>query len=73
MKVKLSHKDFILLIGILVAAVIAFSTWMRKDSTEKSSVAQPQLKKETLNTTTSMILGHLMEKVKPQPPVIGIR
>lgn len=62
---KLSHKDLIVLIGILVAAVIALSTWMNSDNQPKSGVAKPQIKKEALNSTTSMVLNKLIGKVKP--------
>ncbi len=60
---KLSHKDLILLIGILVAAVIALSTWMNNDNQSKSGVAKPQMKKEALNSTTSMVIDKLIGKV----------
>lgn len=63
MKIKFSHKDLLLLIGVLVAAVIALSTWMNSDNQSKNGVARPQIKKEALNSTTSMVIDKLIGKV----------
>jgi hypothetical protein len=57
MKVKLSHKDLILLIGIVVAVVIAFTTWVYSDMRSNASIAKPQEKKTGLHVpaATSLI------------------
>jgi len=63
---RLSHKDFILLIGILVAAVIVLTTWMYRDHQPKTGIVQPQVKKETLHSATSMVIDKLIKKI-PSP------
>ena len=63
MKTRLSYKDFVLLIGIMVAVVIAITTWMYTDHHQpKTNIVRPIIKKETLNSATSMILGKLIKK-----------
>jgi len=51
-KMKLSYKDLLLLIGILVAAIIAFTTLLYRD--------QQSLQKSSTNTPTSMVVKKLI-------------
>ena len=62
MKRRLSYKNFVLLIGIMVAVLIAITTWMYSAHLPKSSIARPIVKKETLNSVTSLIYGKLIKK-----------
>lgn len=51
MKAKLTHKDLILLIGIVVALVIAFSTWVYRDMRSNTAVSKPQEIKTNLHSS----------------------
>ena len=50
---KLSYKDLLLLIGILVAVIIAFTTLVYRDRTVDN---KQSVQKTSLNPTTSMII-----------------
>jgi sensor domain CHASE-containing protein len=62
MKVKLSHNDLLLLLGIVVAVVIAVTTWAYSDMTAKASLTKPQKKKTSLNLPVSSLIQKLMAK-----------
>ncbi len=64
MKVKLSHKDLILLIGIVVAVVIAFTTWVYSDMSSKASLTKPQEKKTSLEVPASSVIQKLIRKTE---------
>jgi hypothetical protein len=61
---KLSHKDFILLIGILVAVVIAFTTWVYRDMQSNASLAKPQEKKADVSISASSLIQKLVKKTE---------
>jgi len=62
MKVKLSHKDLILLIGIIVAVVIAFTTWVYSDMRSNASLTKPQEKKTSLEIPAQSVIQKLIKK-----------
>jgi len=64
MKVKLSHKDLILLIGIVVAVVIAFTTWVYTDMKSNASLTKPQEKKTSLEIPASSMIQKLIRKTE---------
>lgn len=64
MKVKLSHKDLILLIGIIVAVVIAFTTWVYSDMKSNASLAKPQEKKTSLEIPAQSVIQKLIRKTE---------
>ncbi|HEY5824455.1 MAG TPA: hypothetical protein VIT44_08825 [Cyclobacteriaceae bacterium] len=64
MKVKLSHKDLILLIGIIVAVVIAFTTWVYSDMTSNASLTKPQEKKTSLEIPARSVIQKLIRKTE---------
>ena len=59
-KMKFSHKDLLLLIGILVAAIIAFTTLVYRDQTGENK--QTTTQKRSMNTSTSIIVKKLVRK-----------
>jgi hypothetical protein len=64
MKVKLSHKDLIILIGIVVAVVIAFTTWVYTDMKSNASLTKPQEKKTSLEIPASSMIQKLIRKTE---------
>jgi len=62
MKLKLSHKDLILLIGIAVAVVIAFTTWVYRDMRSNASLTKPQEKKTSLEIPATSMIQKLIRK-----------
>jgi len=62
MKLKLSHKDLILLLGIVVALVIAFTTWVYSDFQSKASLSKPLEKKTSLNAASAVFIQKLIKK-----------
>ena len=64
MKVKLSHKDLILLIGIIVAVVIAFTTWVYTDMKSNASISKPQERKTSFEIPASSVIQKLIRKTE---------
>ena len=65
MKLKLSHKDYLLLLGILVAAIVLFTTLLFTEATHpesKNKEVTPQLK-TGLQISPSAILKKVIERV----------
>ena len=59
-KLRFSHKDLVLVIGILVAAIIAFTTLVYQDQTGENK--QTTTQKRTMNTATSVIVNKLFRE-----------
>lgn len=61
-KMRLSHRDLLLLLGILVAAIIAVTTVIYQESTNyNKQTSAPQ--KSSLNISPAVIVKRLFEKV----------
>jgi len=56
---KLSYKDLLLLIGILVAVIIAFTTLVYRDHTEDN---KQSTQKTSLNPSTSLIIEKIFRE-----------
>ena len=59
MHLKLSHKDLILLIGIVVAVVIALTTWIYSDSSSSISISNGKGK-----STASLVINKFLKKTE---------
>jgi hypothetical protein len=64
MKLKLSYKDFLLLLGILVAVIITLTTLVYKESLPEATQITPIPKKSSMNTTPSVVVKKLLRKVE---------
>lgn len=64
MKLRLSSKDLLLLLGILVAVIITFTTWVYKENLPEATQTVPLLKKSSMNSTPSVIVKKLLRKVE---------
>ncbi len=65
MKLKLSHKDYLLLLGIVVAAIVMFTTLVYTEATNpesKNKEVTPQLK-TGLQVSPKVILKKVIERV----------
>jgi hypothetical protein len=63
MKLKLSYKDLLLLLGIVVAAVITLTTWIYNDWHTSSSAIKSQPKEKTsLHASPSVAIGKLAKQ-----------
>jgi hypothetical protein len=62
-KMKLSHKDLLLLIGILVAVIIALTTLVyREDATGTKQSATPQ-QKSNIDASPSVMVERLLSRI----------
>lgn len=65
MKLKLSHKDYLLALGILVAVIVMFTTIVYTEATHpesKNKEVTPQLK-TSLQVSPAVILKKVIERV----------
>jgi len=56
---KFSYKDLLLLIGILVAAIIAFTTLIYRDHTEDN---KQSVEKTSMNPTNTLIIEKIVSE-----------
>ncbi len=65
MKAKLSHKDLILLIGIVVAVVIAFTTWVYREINSNASLVKPKDEHKTsLHVPASSLIQKIIKRTE---------
>jgi hypothetical protein len=60
---RVSHKDLLLLLGILVAAIIALTTVVYRDSPSEATRVLPSPKKTSSITKPVTIVKQFIEKV----------
>jgi hypothetical protein len=65
MKLKLSHKDYLLALGILVAVIVMLTTLVYTEvaNPESKNEETPPQRKTGLNVSPSVILKKVFEKV----------
>jgi hypothetical protein len=61
MKRNLSYRDLLLIAGIVVAMVIAFTTWVY---TERSSEASGKQEKQKTSLNASLIIQKLLKRTE---------
>lgn len=60
---KLSSKDLLLLVGILVALIIALTTLVFKENLPEATQISPGPKKSSLHSAPSVVVRKMIEKV----------
>jgi hypothetical protein len=63
MKMKLSHKDLLLLVGILVAVIIALTTVVFTETHPEATQIAPAPKKSSLNSGPAVVIKKVLERV----------
>jgi hypothetical protein len=61
-KMKLSYKDLLLLVGILVAVIIALTTLVFTEKLPEATQVSPVPKKSSLNASPSVVIKKIIEK-----------
>lgn len=69
MKLKLSHKDYLLALGIVVAAIVMLTTWAYTEipKVESKNATAPVTRKTSVNISPAVILKKLIEKADLKP------
>ena len=62
MKMKFSYKDLLLVAGIVVAIIIALTTWVFTENLPEASKSMPPSKKSSLNIAPSTMIKRIVEK-----------
>jgi hypothetical protein len=63
MKLKFSYKDFLLIVGILVAVVITLTTLVRNERQREETKTITPAKKSSLNASPSVVIPWLLREV----------
>jgi hypothetical protein len=66
-KTKLSYKDFLLLVGVLVAVIIALTTWVYTENLPEATQMTPPSKKSSLMANPSAVVQKLLDHVGKTP------